>query len=91
MLLITCPYCGPRDQSEFSYAGEAGLSLPKYPDSLSDEEWADYLFYRKNPKGQHDELWVHSAGCRRYFKARRDTVTYLFSGTCKMHESLDAD
>ena len=90
MLLIDCPYCGQRDQTEFGYAGEAGIVRPAQPDALSDEEWVDYLFYRTNPKGPHDELWVHAAGCRQYFKARRDTVTYQFAGTCKMHESLDS-
>ena len=50
MLLIDCPYCGTRDQSEFSYGGEAHIVRPLKPDSLSDEEWADYLFMRTNPK-----------------------------------------
>lgn len=90
MFLIHCPYCGEREQTEFSYAGEAGIVRPDNPDQLSDQEWADYLFYRTNPKGLHDELWVHTAGCRQYFKARRDTVSYVFKATCTMAESLDA-
>ncbi len=90
MFIINCPFCGERDQSEFGYAGEAGIVRPTHPDTLSDEQWADYLFCRSNPKGAHDELWVHSAGCRQYFKARRDTVSYQFEATCKMNESLDA-
>lgn len=89
MLLIHCPFCGLRDQTEFGYAGEAGIERPSDPDQLSDQQWADYLFYRTNPKGVHDELWVHAAGCRQYFKARRDTVTYRIAGTCPMAESLD--
>ncbi len=88
MLLIHCPYCGDRHQTEFSYSGEAGLTPPPGADELSDEQWVDYLFYRTNPKGMHDELWVHAAGCRQYFKARRHTVTYVFEATCKMNESL---
>ena len=30
---------------------------------------------RKNPKGRHAELWVHSHGCRRWFHVVRDTAT----------------
>lgn len=90
MFLINCPYCGERDQTEFGYAGEAGLVAPPNADELTDEQWSDYLFFRTNPKGPHDELWVHTAGCRQYFKARRHTVSYVFEATCKMTESLDA-
>ena len=81
MLRIECPYCGHRDESEFSYGGEANIVRPKDPDALSDERWADYLFMRKNPKGLHREQWVHAQGCRRWFNARRDTVTYVISAT----------
>ena len=76
MLLIRCPWCGPREESEFSYGGEAHIVRPKDPDALSDEEWADYLFIRTNKRGIHDEQWCHSAGCRRWFEVIRDTVSY---------------
>ena len=76
MLLIPCPWCGPRDESEFHYGGEAHIVRPKDPDALSDAEWAEYLFMRKNPSGLHLEQWSHSAGCRRWFNVQRDTVTY---------------
>ena len=76
MLLIVCPWCGPRAESEFSYGGEAGIVRPPDPDALSDAEWADYLFNRANPRGAHRELWNHAQGCRRWFGVERDTVTY---------------
>ena len=86
MLLIECPFCGVRDESEFSYAGEAHIARPLETEKLSDEEWADYLFMRKNPKGTHREQWLHAAGCRRYFNAVRDTVSYRISATYKIGE-----
>lgn len=76
MLLIKCPYCGERDQSEFGFGGEAHRKRPENPEQLSDVEWADYLFMRKNVKGNAHEQWVHSAGCRKYFQVVRDTVSY---------------
>ena len=86
MLLIKCPWCGERDESEFSYAGEAHIARALETEKLSDEEWADYLFMRKNPKGQHREQWLHAAGCRRYFNVQRDTATYQISGSYKIGE-----
>ena len=77
-MLITCPYCGPREEPEFHYGGQAGVPYPADPAVLSDREWADYLFLRENPKGRWSERWVHSAGCRRWFNVERDTATNVF-------------
>jgi|SRR5690554_1156039 sarcosine oxidase subunit delta len=76
MLLIPCPHCGPRAEIEFSYGGEAHIARPEEPDELTDQEWSDYVFMRRNPKGVVLERWVHAHGCRRWFNAARDTVTY---------------
>ncbi|MES5820582.1 sarcosine oxidase subunit alpha family protein [Streptomyces sp. RG80] len=75
MLLIPCPWCGPRDEAEFHYGGQAHVAYPPDPASLSDEDWARYLFFRDNPKGPFAERWSHAAGCRRWFNAVRDTST----------------
>lgn len=77
MLLIHCPYCREdREEEEFSYGGEAHMVRPLEPEALSDQEWGDYLFFRKNPRGIHHEMWYHQTGCRRYFYATRNTVSY---------------
>ena len=47
MFIINCPYCGERDQTEFSCGGEAHIERPKQPTELSDDQWAEYLFMRK--------------------------------------------
>jgi sarcosine oxidase subunit delta len=86
MLQITCPWCGLRDETEFSFGGEAHIARPIDPQALSDEAWADYLFMRKNPRGRHLEQWVHTYGCRRWFNAERDTVTYQIHSVYKMGE-----
>ncbi|WP_338899646.1 sarcosine oxidase subunit alpha family protein [Streptomyces sp. TG1A-60] len=75
MLLIQCPWCGPRDEAEFHYGGQAHVPYPEAPAALSDEEWARYLFFRDNPRGPFAERWSHEAGCRRWFNAVRDTST----------------
>lgn len=75
MLLIPCPYCGPRNETEFTYGGQAGIAYPADPDAMTDAEWVEYLFLRGNPKGRWRERWVHAAGCRRWFDLERDTLT----------------
>ena len=75
MLLIPCPWCGPREEVEFRYGGQAGVAYPPDADELDDDAWARYVFFRDNPKGPFPERWVHTAGCRRWFDVVRDTVT----------------
>ena len=87
MLHIYCPYCEEmREEEEFSYSGEAHIARPLDPESLTDAEWGDYVFFRTNPCGLHHEMWNHAAGCRRYFNATRDTQTYVIHETYKMGE-----
>lgn len=74
MLLITCPYCGPRSELEFAYGGQAHIARPADPSSLDDDAWAAFLYLRTNPKGLHTERWRHAHGCGRFFNAMRDTT-----------------
>jgi sarcosine oxidase, subunit delta len=76
MLLIPCPHCGDRDETEFHYGGQAGVAYPADPMAVTDEQWAEYVFMRENPKGWFAERWFHTAGCRRWFNLERHTVTY---------------
>lgn len=78
MLLIPCPVCGPRPEAEFTYAGQAHIVRPAEPGGLSDQEWADFLYARTNPRGVHAERWRHTHGCARFFSVSRDTFTDRF-------------
>ena len=83
MLLIRCPYCEmERPEVEFRHAGEAHLARPN-PATASDEEWSAFLYLRANAKGPHAERWRHAAGCGRYFKCLRDTVSDRIGTTYK--------
>jgi sarcosine oxidase subunit delta len=83
MLLIPCPWCGPRPENEFHYGGEAHIARPSDPSAVDDEAWAAFLYLRTNPKGLHRERWRHQFGCGRFFNATRDTVTDRIVGTSK--------
>jgi heterotetrameric sarcosine oxidase delta subunit len=90
MLLIRCPWCGDRDEVEFTYGGQAHLAYPADPEAMSDAEWADFLFMRDNPRGAWSERWVHTAGCRRWFNLVRDTSTYEIRGSYRIGEEPPA-
>ena len=87
MLLINCPYCGERDQSEFTNGGEAHVARPKDPDQVTDREWSEYVFVRANPKGIYYERWVHTHGCKKWFNAVRNTSTDKILKVYKLGEA----
>ncbi len=86
MLLISCPWCGERDETEFHYGGQAHVAYPRDPDALGDRAWGEYLFVRDNPSGLYAERWCHSLGCRRWFNALRDTATSELRATYRIGE-----
>ena len=81
MLLIECPWCGCRDEIEFAYGGESGLTPPAI--NCSDKDWADYLYMRTNTRGIYRERWNHASGCRQWFEVVRDTTTNAVIETFK--------
>jgi methylglutamate dehydrogenase subunit B len=81
MLLISCPHCGPRDEAEFIYGGDATLRRPG--EGEPDSAWMEYIFLRDNPRGRHRELWWHSLGCQRWLVVERDTVTHEIFGVAE--------
>lgn len=79
MLRIDCPYCGPRDFSEFTYGEDASLVRPAL-DNQDQQVWYEYVFLRDNPRGRHQEFWHHVNGCRQWLRVERDTLTHeIFS------------
>jgi len=78
---ITCPYCGSRDQREFTVMGDARLM--QRPDAAAADAMAHfsaYLHARDNPAGLHRELWYHGAGCQSWLVVTRDTRTHKIAG-----------
>ena len=87
MLLIHCPYCEmDRPELEFRYAGQAHVERPRDTEATSDEDWAAFLYMRKNPKGPHAERWRHMNGCGRFFNCVRDTLSDKIQATYKAGE-----
>jgi len=80
MQRFPCPFCGPRDEREFHYAGDFGKTRPDTAQHVSDADWATYLFSQKNPMGTAREVWVHLP-CQEYFAMTRDTLTMAVTST----------
>lgn len=81
MQRFSCPFCGPRDETEFFYGGEAGKERPEPAAEVPAERWADWLYGEQNRKGPSREIWVHLT-CGEFFLMERDTVTHeVFSAT----------
>jgi sarcosine oxidase subunit delta len=75
MLRIDCPVCGLRDETEFTYGGDACVVRPAH-DETNAEVWFDFVFLRANPRGPHREYWHHVQGCRQWLVVERDTLTH---------------
>ncbi|RBP84232.1 sarcosine oxidase subunit delta family protein [Marinomonas rhizomae] len=87
MFHIYCPHCCEyREEEEFHASGQAHISRPLDPDACTDKEWGEFMYFRANPRGIHHELWVHGAGCRKYFNITRHTQTYEILEVYKVGE-----
>jgi heterotetrameric sarcosine oxidase delta subunit len=73
MILIRCPWCGPRDAGAVPLFRE--VSRPRPDPASATPEWRDYLYFPANPRGQVTETWYHRMGCRKFFTLQRDTDT----------------
>lgn len=76
MMLINCPHCGPRAQSEYIYERTVDSVAPA---GLSNDEAMQALFTRGNPRGVDDEIWRHTFGCRAWMVVTRHRVTNAIS------------
>lgn len=70
--VLSCPNCGPREVTDFSFGGEVQTRPSERP---SRRELNTYLYFRRNVAGAQREWWFHRSGCRSWFLAERDTRT----------------
>jgi heterotetrameric sarcosine oxidase delta subunit len=75
-MLIPCPFCGPREHSEFAYGGDATVRRPREAEPVWGPAWQAYVYERANPRGPHLEYWQHVQGCRQWLVVSRDTLTH---------------
>ena len=80
MLLIPCPWCGPRSQIEFTYGGDATVAPARRP-TRRKRTGSLRLHPRQSDGPARRAGGLHSAGCRQWFKVRRDTRTHEILGS----------
>ena len=86
MLLIPCPWCGPRSQIEFTYGGDATVRRPAL--DAPEEEWFATSTSATTRWGRTTNGGLHSAGCRQWFDVRRDTRTHEILGSAAPGEAM---
>ena len=88
MIRISCPYCGERDHSEFSYGGDGSIAYPAL--DAPAEDWVKAVFERENIRGVQTETWHHVNGCRMWLLVERDTMTHEIHSVLPAHGGLQA-
>jgi sarcosine oxidase subunit delta len=90
MLWLRCPFCADRPETELECGGEWLPARPREPESLTHEAWTEWLYYRRNHKGVHMELWLCKFGCGSWFLAERDTLTHRVLRTAPLGTRCDS-
>jgi sarcosine oxidase, subunit delta len=85
VLRLRCPYCGERDEPEFTFGGPGHRTRPA--SDVDDATWTEYLFARDNPAGLHFERWLHAYGCGRWFNVARNTLTHEILAVYEMGDA----
>jgi heterotetrameric sarcosine oxidase delta subunit len=78
MMLIKCPHCGLRAQSEYIFERtvDSVVTLDAAPEAAMAT-----LFTRNNPRGVDDEIWRHTYGCRAWMVVTHNRVTHEITAT----------
>lgn len=74
MLRIHCPWCGLRDHDEFTLWGDASRAFPSL--DAAREHWVQAVYARPNPRGETQEFFQHTLGCRRWLVVTRNNVNH---------------
>jgi heterotetrameric sarcosine oxidase delta subunit len=77
---LSCPFCGERDSSEFTYLGDARITRPEPDSPAAPEAFYEAVYLRENPAGPHEELWYHASVCRSWLRVVRNTRTHEILG-----------
>ena len=80
MLLIDCPYCGERDESEFSYGGRC-IVYPPLDSSTTRGDWHRAIHLHDGSQNVINEYWYHEFGCEQWIGIKRDIESHEITST----------
>lgn len=81
---IHCPWCGLRDHDEFTLWGDASRAFPAL--DAPREDWVRAVYDRPNPRGETQEFFQHTLGCRRWLVVARNNLTHEVLVVVPAHE-----
>jgi len=79
MQKLTCPWCGPRAQTEFEYYCDASVVDRNFTGETAGEA-IDRVFLRDDHIGFHQEVWQHVHGCRGWLRLERHNRSHDVRG-----------
>ena len=79
MQIFPCPFCGPRDETEFHYVGEP-KARPEPARPVSDDAWAELPLFQRQPQRRGREIWLH-LDLHGILRMTRDTATNAVLGS----------
>lgn len=82
---ITCPWCGPRAQTEFEYYCDASAVDNRFGEE-SAAEAIERVFIRDDSIGFHTEIWQHVFGCRGWLRLERHNRTHEIRAAARCRE-----
>jgi sarcosine oxidase subunit delta len=85
---IHCPWCGLRDHDEFTLWGDASRAFPAL--EAPRDDWVRAVYDRANPRGETQEFFQHTLGCRRWLVVTRNNLTHEVLSVVPAHERLAA-
>jgi sarcosine oxidase subunit delta len=85
---IHCPWCGLRDHDEFTLWGDASRAFPAL--EAPRDDWVRAVYDRANPRGETQEFFQHTLGCRRWLVVTRNNLTHEVLTVVPAHERLAA-
>ncbi len=90
MLLINCPHCGERDQSEFSYGGRYA-KYPALDSTASIEKWHRAIHLHHSSQNLIREYWYHECGCEQWIEIDRDVDSHEMTPVSGADEPITRD
>lgn len=88
MIRISCPFCGERDHSEFTYGGDGSIHYPDLDAPAAD--WLEAVYQRQNIRGVQTESWHHVQGCRMWLLVERNTLSQEITSVRVAHKGIQS-
>ena len=88
MQIFPCPFCGPRDETEFRFLGEADKLRPAGGAAARPPSGRAISISSATAKGRVAEIWSH-VPCGEMFRMERDNVTHVVYASASLRKESE--